>query len=136
NVRLSLFNENCEVEWTPISLDGIDLTGNQDHEKLLRRNNAHLVLHGETSEAWIQDRIRELNNFRLPGARPVQAIYLADPRRDDKESILVRDIGLLEGYLPTTVADAVRPFLDQIVGGKRPEPPTPEASRYASGGAL
>ncbi len=118
-VRSFLFNQQLEVDWTPISVGMTDLTGNAEHEKLLRRNGAHLVLHGETTDAWLQDRIRELNDKRIGGESPLQAIFLANPPREDKNDILVRDITVLNGYSPVTVADALQPFLDEI-GGHRP----------------
>ena len=116
-IRSFLFNQRLPVEWTPYSLGAADLAGSAEHQKLLRRNSAHLVLHGETSEDWIQDRIRELNDMRRPGTpAPLQAIYLANPRRDDKEDILVREVALLEGYSPATVADVLKPYLDRMSG--------------------
>jgi hypothetical protein len=113
-VRSFLFNQRCDVEWTPISIAAGELTGNPEHEKLLRRNRAHLVLHGDTKEGWLQDRIRELNAVRTPGTAPIQAIYLAEPHRGDKDDLLVRDVLLLNAYLPVTVADAVQPFLAEL----------------------
>ena len=134
NIKFFLFSQGRQVEVTPASLAQVDLAGNAEHEKLLRRNGAHLVLHGETSEAWIQDRIRELNSLRGAGAAPVQAIYLANPQREDKDEILVRDITLLPGYSPVTIADALKPFLDQT--GVSGPPPVPGfgAAAGASGG--
>lgn len=134
-VRSFLFNQRREVEWTPVSLGLTDLTGSAEHEKLLRRNQAHLVLHGATSEAWIQDRIRELNAMRQPGTAPVQAIYLANPPRADKEDLLVRDIALLEGYSPATVAEALTPLLDQLgLPGLPPHARGPDVGPSLSGG--
>ncbi len=78
-VKSFLFNQGCQVEWTPVSLGLTDLTGNVEHEKLLRRNSAHLVLHGETSEAWIQDRIRELERVRQPGTAMIQTNLPHEP---------------------------------------------------------
>jgi hypothetical protein len=128
SVRSFLFNQNLEVEWTPVALAATDLTGNPEHEKLLQRNGAHLVLHGATSELWLQDRIHELNRVRQAAgaAAPVQVIYLADPRRDDKDEILVRGIDLVEGYGPQTVGGALQPFVDRSPGG--PRPPTDQAT--------
>jgi len=135
-VRSFLFNQRREVEWTPVSLGLADLTGNPEHEKLLCRNQVHLVLYGETDEAWIQDRIRELNASRQAGTAPVQAIYLANPPRPDKEEILVRDVALLEGYSPVTVADALRPLLDRLglPGGMPPPAGGSSAGIRLSGG--
>src|SRR5262249_31567719 len=134
NIKFFLFSQGRQVEVTPASLAQVDLTGNAEHEKLLRRNGAHLVLHGETSEAWIQDRIRELKNLRAAGTARVQAIYLANPQREDKDDILVRDITLLPGYSPVTIANALKPFLDETgVSGPPPLPGFGAAAR-ASGG--
>jgi hypothetical protein len=129
-VRSFIFNQRCDVEWTPFGTG--DLADDQEHQKLLRRNRAHLVLHGKTSEAWIQDRIRELTAVRQPGIPPVQAIYLTDPRRQDKDDILVRDITLIDGYPPSTVGGTLEPFLDGIRGADglavlpRPAAPQPD----------
>jgi hypothetical protein len=120
-IRSFLFSQRHDVEWTPIALPSEELGSNTDHDKLLRRNRAHLVIHGETSEAWIQDRIRELNANRTAGAssRP-QSIYLANPQREDKDDILVRDVSLLQAYSPVTVADALAPFLAELAGSGAP----------------
>jgi hypothetical protein len=121
NIRFFLYSQGRRVEVTPASLAQVDLTGDPEHEKLLQRNRAHLVLHGETSDGWIQDRIRELDDLRAAGRSAVQAIYLANPRREDKDDILVRDIALLPGYSPLTIADALKPFLEQTgVSGPPP----------------
>jgi hypothetical protein len=112
-LRSFLFNQGREVEWTPFSFGLADLTGHTQHERLLLRNGSHLVVHGETGDAWIQDRIRELNRLRGTSTQRVQAIYLGDPRRVDKDNILVKDILLVDGYSPRSVADALKPFLDQ-----------------------
>lgn len=106
-LRSFLFNEGHDIEWTPISLDYLTQYG--EHTKRLRRNRTHLVLHGKTSEAWIQDRIRELNELRTAEREPqLQGIYLADPRREDKNEILVRDIVLLDGYLSNPVSRRIK----------------------------
>lgn len=113
-VRSFLFNQGCQVEWTPVSLGMADLTSNAEHEKLLHRNSAHLILYGAKEDAWIQDRIRELLRTRQPETPKSQAIYLADPHREDKDDILARDIMLLKAYAPVTVADALKSFLDRL----------------------
>jgi hypothetical protein len=134
SVRSFIFNQRYDVEWTPIGIG--DLATNQEHQKLLRRNRAHLVLHGETTEAWIQDRIRELNAIRRTGTLPVQAIYLANPRRQDKDDILVRDISVLEGYPPVALATALEPLLACLSGaGPGGPPPRPDTSRPGDGSA-
>src|SRR5215472_13286109 len=43
NIKFCLFSHGRQVEVTPASLAQVDLTGNTEHEKLLRRNGAHLV---------------------------------------------------------------------------------------------
>jgi hypothetical protein len=118
-VRSFLSSRKHRVEWTPISVAG-NLAGNAEHDKLLRRNQVHLVVHGVTNDGWIQDRIRELDDARAAGVASVQAIYLADPYRDDKDDVLVNEIGLLRGYAPTPVADALHPFVTAL-----PAPPPP-----------
>ncbi len=134
NIKFCLFNNGRQVEVTPASLAQTDLTGNAEHEKLLQRNGAHLVVHGESSEAWLQDRIRELSRMRRSGRAPLQAIYLANPQREDKDEILVRDVSLLQGYAPVTVADALKPFLDQTGVSSSASPPGIAAAARVSGG--
>ena len=62
-IRSFLHSQGPHVEWTPIDLSSEELGSSADHEKLLHRNQAHLVLHGETSESWIQDRIRGAERY-------------------------------------------------------------------------
>jgi hypothetical protein len=105
------------VEWTPLEI-GDDLENNAKHQSLMERNRAHLVVHGETLPGWLQDRVRELNQWRpggTAGPRP-QAILLADPKRGDKteEEILVKGVDLLEAYTPLPVCDALKPFLQRL----------------------
>ena len=107
-LRSFMFNQRLSIEWTPSGVD--DLSTSEEHKKLLRRNRTHVVLHGETSEGWLQDRIRELNDMRQGGIR-FQAIYLAHPVRDDKDEILVRDIAVLKGYPPASVGSTLESFL-------------------------
>jgi len=143
-LRSFLFHQRFQVEWPPNSLNSDELTGNPEHQKLMRRNSAHLVVHGETGEGWIQDRIRELNEVQQQGtissqttspqAIPRQAIYLANPRRDDKEDILVHDIVLLEGYAPSAVGDVLKPYLDRIGGTAAAAPSATEDAASAAGG--
>jgi TIR domain len=120
-IRSFLFNQKQQIEWTPIAASS-DLAGNAEHDKLLRRNRAHLILHGATTDAWIQDRIRELSELRAraTGAAPLQAIYLADPQREDKDDILVRDLEVLTGYAPKPIAEVLQPFLAALTSGQRP----------------
>jgi hypothetical protein len=112
SVRSFIFSQRWPIEWTPIGID--DLAASPEHQRLLARNRGHLVLHGSTDEAWIQDRIRELNAARQPGAPPVQAIYLSDPERQDKEDILVDSIDVLRGYSPSAIGASIQPFLHSL----------------------
>jgi hypothetical protein len=61
-----------------------------------------------------------MNDLRQPGTKLCQAIYLANPRREDKDDILVRDIDVLEGYPPVPVAEVLKPYVDHVTGA----PPT------------
>jgi hypothetical protein len=115
NIRSFLFSQGFRVEWTPLSAGQVDLSGNPEHEKLLLRNVAHVVIHGATNDGWIQDRIRELDTHRLRRPASVQAIYLADPHRSDKDEILAAPAILqLNGYTPATLLQALQPLLDQV----------------------
>jgi hypothetical protein len=109
-LRLALFNEKLEVEWTPLSAG--DLSSDPQHRKLLERNQAHVIVYGNSGDGWLQDRLNELSGQTGP-----RAIFLADPRRDDKEDVLVRDIDLLEGYSPSIPMEALRPFIDKLKVG-------------------
>lgn len=115
-VKAFLFNQKLDVEWTPIAAASGELIGHPDHQKLLQRNRAHLVFHGSSSESWLQDRVHELASLYADrGDRDrLGAIYLADPKRDDKEDIMTRDATLLTAYAPKTIADAVAPFLQTL----------------------
>jgi hypothetical protein len=106
-LRLVLFGEHLDVEWTPLSCG--DLSIDAQHRKLLERNQAHIVVHGKTTDGWLQDRVREL--AERTGFR---AIYLADPQREDKDDILVRDIELVEGYNPTVPGEALKPVIGKL----------------------
>ena len=74
-LRLALFNEKLDVEWTPLSSG--DLSSDAQHRKLLERNQAHVIVHGNTGDGWLQDRISEIAgqggagpfSLRNPGAR-------------------------------------------------------------------
>ena len=117
SVRSFISSQHWDVEWTPIGIE--DLTTSADHQRLLARNQGHLVFHGRTSETWIQDRVRELNAARRSGTPPVQAIYLSDPERPDKDDILAPDVDVLRGYAPTAIGAGLEPFLRSL-GGSRP----------------
>jgi hypothetical protein len=108
-LRLALFNEQLEVEWTPLSSG--DLSDDPQHRKLLERNEAHIVVHGKTSDGWLQDRVRELSD-----RTGLRVVYLADPHTDDKEDILVRDIELVEGYSPAIPGEALQPVIGKLKG--------------------
>jgi TIR domain len=134
-LRSFLFNQRWQVEWTPVSLNSEDLASNPEHLKLMRRNNMHLVLHGDTDDGWIQDRIRELNERRERGHVRSQAIYLANPRRDDKDDILVRDVELLEAYANVPVADVLKRYLDDLSASPYGQEP-PNAAGQVAGGSV
>jgi TIR domain len=134
-LRAFLFNQRQQVEWTPVSVNSNSLGDDQEHLKLMRRNDMHLVVHGDTDEGWIQDRIRELGETREHGGVRSQAIYLANPRRDDKDEILVHDVELMDGYSNGPVADVLKPWLDHlsaVSGGVTPS----KASEQPAGGPV
>jgi hypothetical protein len=118
-VRAFLANRKMRVEWTPAEFDSATLGENHKHLDLLRRNGVHLVLHGQTGDDWIQDRIGELDDVRQTGTGFRQAICLANPERDDKSDLkefLTGDISLLEAYT-TALGDVLSPFVDELTGG-------------------
>ena len=112
SVRSFIFSQRWPIEWTPIGID--DLAASAEHQRLLARNHGHLVLHGQTSEGWLQDRIRELAAARQDGGPRVQAIYVADPERPDKDDILVHDVEVLPGYSPASIGASLQPFLQAL----------------------
>jgi hypothetical protein len=112
SVRSFIFMQRWPIEWTPIGLD--DLDASTEHQRLLARNHGHLVLHGQTSEAWLQDRIRELDASRHSGTPRVQAIFVSDPERPDKEDILVHDVDVLRGYSAEAIGASIQPFLQAL----------------------
>jgi len=132
SVRSFIFSQRWPIEWTPIGID--DLAASPEHQRLLARNAGHLVLHGSTNEAWVQDRIRELNAARRPGTRQVQAIYLSDPEREDKDDILVHEMDVLRGFSPAAIGASIQPFLHSLEASAHGDP-APDGGPAAAGDA-
>ena len=70
-------------------------------------HGTHLVLHGETSDAWI--RIAFASWRRRARAGGSVSDLPGSPRRPDKDDILVRDVSVIDAYPPVTVASALEP---------------------------
>jgi hypothetical protein len=79
-------------------------------------DHAFLVYYGRTSEAWVRAQVKEISRAAgLNRKEPIlaRAVFLADPRTQSKQRLLLREM-LLDGFAPATLADSLKPFATEV----------------------
>ena len=90
------------------------------HLRRLVEDDAFLVYYGQCPDEWVQDRVAELADPRhSKRSSPVlaRAVFLADPRTDDKDDLLTNDARVIPAYGPVGLEPSLTPFLADIRAG-------------------
>ena len=112
-LRFWLHGQQLDVEWPALEGDA------QKHLRHLLEDDGFLVYYGQAGLEWVTSKVAEIAAAESERTSPIlsRAVFLADPRNDDKADFLTHDARVVEGYAPTPVEQALTAFVSEIRSG-------------------